>query len=210
MGTAGFSNALKAGDRGESILDNVSRQTPRVEGEAQESPTMFNFTANDSAISGSTPLTSVKVENGDDQPRAQRIYLSISGMTCASCVGAVTQKIEEIAGTSEVAVDFIGKSAVVVVAGEELVSEVTMKIEEAGFEAEVVSSESLIPSSGRSRPQALWTVELAIGNMSSTSCVGDIRSAVRNLKFVHAIDVVILQRQDLPHSLLMQPHVRTF
>jgi copper chaperone CopZ len=211
MGNAGFSNGLNAGSRGESVLGSVSRQTPQGEGEAKESPTAFNSTANDSAVSCSTPLALVQVESGDDQPRqSQRIYLSISGMTCASCVGTVTQKIEEVAGTSEVAVDFIGKSAVVVVAGEELVSEVTSKIEEAGFEAEVVSSESLVPSSGRSRLQVLWTVELAIDDMSSTSYVGDIRSAVRNLKFVHAIDVVTLQRQDLPRSLLMQPRVRTF
>jgi copper chaperone CopZ len=138
-------------------------------------------------------LALVKVESADDQSRqAQRIYLSISGMTCASCVGSVTQKIEEVAGTSEVAVDFIGKSAVVVVARKELASEVTAKVEEGGFEAEVVSSEAVTPSRRDPMPQALWTAEFAIHDMSSTSCVESIQSAVENLKFVRSVDVVSL------------------
>ena len=92
----------------------------------------------------STQLPFVKVEAADDQScQAERLYLSISGMTCASCVDAVTRKIEEVPGASEVAVDFIGKSAVVVIASKNLVDEVIAKVDEAGFEAELVSSEPL-------------------------------------------------------------------
>jgi copper chaperone CopZ len=107
----------------------------------------FKSSSRDSPDVSSTPLSLVKIENADDLSRqAERLYLSISGMTCASCVGSVTQKIEEVAGASEIAVDFIGKSAVVVIARKDLTNEVIAKVEEAGFEAELVSSESLTPS----------------------------------------------------------------
>jgi Cu+-exporting ATPase len=160
----------------------------------KESAISLESGARNSAAVSSTGLQLVKVDIADDSSRhAQRLYISISGMTCASCVGAVTGKIEEVAGVSEVAVDFIGKSAVVVIPRKELAHEITTKVEEAGFEAEILSSESLLPSPD-SKSQTLWTAELIVHNMS-TSCVEDVRSAVKGLHLVRSIDVVRCQRE---------------
>ena len=111
-------------------------------------------------------------------------------------MGAVTQKIKEVAGVSDVAVDFIGKSAVVVIPRKELAHQITEKIEEAGFEAEVISSESLLPAPDR-KSHALWAAELIVHNMSS-SCVEDMLSTVKRLHCVHSIDVVRSQPKRLP------------
>jgi copper chaperone CopZ len=149
----------------------------------------------------STELRSVNIENADDPSRhAQRIYLSISGMTCASCVGAVTDKIKEVAGVSEVAVDFIGKSAAVVISRKELADDVTMKIEEAGFEAEIVSSESLSPPRD-SKLQPFLAADVIIHNMGA-SCIGDIQSTLQRLEFVRSIEVVSSEQKQLRGSLL--------
>jgi P-type Cu+ transporter len=137
----------------------------------------------------SAQLHHVNIESAEDCHRhAQRIYISVSGMTCASCVGAVTRKIEEVVGASEVAVDFIGKSAVAVISRKELTDDVVMKIEEAGFEAEVVSSEPLLPPL-KSESQQVWAADLIIHEISSTY-VEEIRTMLRQLECVHSVDVV--------------------
>jgi copper chaperone CopZ len=129
----------------------------------------LELTSRESSAVNSTQLPFVKVETPDDQSRqTERLYLSISGMTCASCVDSVTRKIEEVSGASEVAVDFIGKSAVVVVATKDLVNEVIAKVDEAGFEAELVSSEPLTPSRLDPKLQAssvMRTVSLRVEGM---------------------------------------------
>ena len=61
------------------------------------------------AVGKPRELSLVKVERPDSlDQQAKRIYPLISGMTRASCVGAVTEKIGEVAGVSEVAVDLLG------------------------------------------------------------------------------------------------------
>jgi copper chaperone CopZ len=131
----------------------------------------LELTSRESSAVSSARLPFVKVETSDDQShQVERLYLSISGMTCASCVDSVTRKIEEVSGASEVAVDFIGKSAVVVVARKDLVNEVIAKVDEAGFEAELVSSEPLTPSSLDPKLQAssvMRTVSLRVEGIFS-------------------------------------------
>lgn len=81
--------------------------------EAEESKISCDSGARNLQTASSAELHVVDVEDADDPFRhAERLYLSISGVTCASCVGAVTEKIKEVIGVSEVAVDFTGKSAV--------------------------------------------------------------------------------------------------
>ena len=129
----------------------------------------LELTSRESSAVNSTQLPFVKVETPDGQSRqAERLYFSISGMTCASCVDSVTRKIEEVPGASEVAVDFIGKSAVVVVASKDLADEVIAKLDEAGFEAELISSEPLTPSRLDPKLQAssvVRTVSLRVEGM---------------------------------------------
>ncbi|KAI9771884.1 MAG: hypothetical protein M1840_001654 [Geoglossum simile] len=154
----------------------------------------LELTSRESSAANSTQLPFVKVETSDDQShQAERLYLSISGMTCASCVDSVTRKIEEVSGASEVAVDFIGKSAVVVVARKDLVNEVIAKVDEAGFEAELVSSEPLTPSSLDPKLQAssvMRTVSLRVEGMFGECCPPKIIKALQNLGSVVKVEKV--------------------
>lgn len=68
-----------------------------------------------------------------------RVELSVGGMTCASCVTTVTGLLSDIPGVAEVAVSLIGKSATALVSRRGLVPQLKDAIEDAGYEAEVVS-----------------------------------------------------------------------
>jgi P-type Cu+ transporter len=157
------------------------------------------FSSNTPTTEKLDELIEVKVERAEDMNRgARRIYLSIGGMTCASCVGTVTEKIEEIAGTSEVAVDLLGKSAAVVIAREELASEVVDIVNDIGFEAELVSSESLVPSGPSAESHSLVRVELDIPGIGSSS-LEEIEAAVEGVGAVRLVDVVCISTLMFSH-----------
>ena len=80
-------------------------------------------------------------KNRDDGPL--RVTLSVGGMTCASCSGTITTMLLDVQGVSEATVSLLGKSASVIVDHTELVEVVVEMVKDCGFEAEVVSVESL-------------------------------------------------------------------
>jgi len=67
------------------------------------------------------------------------VQISIGGMTCASCVRALTEAISEHEGIVNVSVNLLGKSASVTVAHDGLVDTVLAAIGDAGFDGEVIS-----------------------------------------------------------------------
>lgn len=72
-----------------------------------------------------------------------RLSLSVGGMTCASCTNTVTSIASDIPGVSDVVVNLIGKSATAIIAKKELADQLVEAIEDAGYEAEVVTLEPL-------------------------------------------------------------------
>jgi copper chaperone CopZ len=116
---------------------------------------------------------------------ARRIYFSIGGMTCASCFGAVTEYIEEVAGVTRVAVDLIGKSATAVVPDEKLYEEIVKKVEDAGFEAEVVSTELIDMKS-----EVLWVADFDIRGMADPEGAEKVAEAVKSVMGVKDVNVV--------------------
>ena len=71
-----------------------------------------------------------------------RLMLSVGGMSCSSCSGAITKMVAEIDGVAEVAVSLLSKSATVIIENKELVGIVVETVEDGGFEVEVISVES--------------------------------------------------------------------
>jgi copper chaperone CopZ len=114
-------------------------------------------------------------------------------MTCASCANAVRESVEHIPGVSEVAVDLIGKSATAVIARKDLAEVMKQNIEDVGYDAEVVSLESIRPisdKSGSGIEPSLWTADFDIQGMTCASCESSVRTAVEKLPFVQSVDVV--------------------
>ena len=97
-------------------------------------------------------------------PGPQRLTLSIGGMTCASCVSTIASLVEQMDGVSDVAIDLLGNSGTVLVERPELVNQVVSAIEDAGYEASIVSVEPMQESSPKEGPQAR-TLSLLVDGM---------------------------------------------
>lgn len=89
----------------------------------------------------------VNAENTTDPDLAEngpfRVTLSIGGMTCSACSGTIMKMVSGLHGVSDVAVSLLSKSATVIVNQKELANIVAEAVEDCGFEAEVLTVESL-------------------------------------------------------------------
>lgn len=70
-----------------------------------------------------------------------KLTISIGGMTCAACSNTITALASDIPGVLDMAVSLIGKSATAVIQRKGLVDTLVQAIEDAGYDADVVSVE---------------------------------------------------------------------
>ncbi|THH07481.1 hypothetical protein EW145_g3359 [Phellinidium pouzarii] len=132
-----------------------------------------------------TPKTSVASES-------YKATFSIGGMTCASCIVAVTRAASEVSGVSDIAVNLIGNSATATIEKEDLVSALVDAIEDAGYECELVSIESIKPKTTPKKKPAPkprqehgpYRATFSIGGMTCASCVGNVRNAAYDVQGV--------------------------
>ncbi|EMD40876.1 hypothetical protein CERSUDRAFT_111457 [Gelatoporia subvermispora B] len=129
------------------------------------------------------PLSSTSPRNAAKQEADGpfRLILSVGGMTCASCSNTVTELVSDIPGVSEVVVNLLGKSTTAVVDRKELVSQVVEVIEDAGYEAEVMSMELLQSDSAEDELAGPRTVSLRIDGMFCSHCPEKVMTALQSL-----------------------------
>ncbi|THH32721.1 hypothetical protein EUX98_g1470 [Antrodiella citrinella] len=123
-----------------------------------------------------------------------QLILSIGGMTCVSCSNTITEALQELPGVSDVTVNLLGSSGSATVKGGEYVKAVVEAIEDAGYEAEVISTEPVfVPS--RSNPTAQkdngegFRLTLSVGGMTCASCTSTITDTM--LAFPGVSDVAV-------------------
>lgn len=128
---------------------------------------------------------------------AYKISLSIGGMTCASCSNTITDLLNNLPGVTEVVINLIAHSGFVTVDSEDRVKLVVESVEDAGYEAEVVS---LVPVSpppvrhGRSggESEGPFRVTLFVGGMTCASCSNTITSLVSDVPGVSDVTVDLI------------------
>lgn len=112
-----------------------------------------------------------------------RAIFYVGGMTCASCVGAVSDSIEEALGAnlskeSPFSVNLVQHSATVVVPSKQLVNTIVNAVLDAGFECKVLE---ILPV----KRSATTKITAAIGGITCSACANSIQSAVDELPFVY-------------------------
>ncbi|KAF9476123.1 heavy metal translocatin [Pholiota conissans] len=110
-----------------------------------------------------------------------RVTLSIGGMTCSSCSGTITKMLSDLQGVSEIAVNFLGKSATLLVDRRQRVDEVVETVEDCGFEVEVMSVETPTSMNSDSAANGLRTVTLHVDGMFCERCPEKLIAAVESL-----------------------------
>ncbi|KAL6309592.1 heavy metal translocatin [Sparassis latifolia] len=115
---------------------------------------------------------------------AQRVILSVGGMTCASCFNTVTDVMSAIPGVSDVVVNLLGGSAIAVVDSKDLAAGIVEAIEDAGYEAEVISTEAIEFTQGENDEETSGprTVSLRVDGMFCYHCPGKVMSALSSFE----------------------------
>ena len=112
------------------------------------------------------PLVAPKAKPHTSETRSFRVILSIGGMTCASCVTTITDILMDIAGVSEAAVNLLGNSATALVTDEKIAALTVEAIEDAGYEAKIVTLEPVNSHAEDDSASLPRTVTLHIHGMS--------------------------------------------
>ncbi|WVQ96615.1 hypothetical protein IAU59_003720 [Kwoniella sp. CBS 9459] len=123
-------------------------------------------------------------------PTKWRSVFAIEGMTCASCSGAISSMLKDREGIESTHIDVLGHSGTVVHSSEISVDEIKDLIEDAGYEAELSSTEALERPSPTSKEKGkgkahdgpkLRTVQIRVEGMFCHDCVRKINSYLDTL-----------------------------
>ena len=133
----------------------------------------------------------------EPEPQAFRAELSIGGMTCSACVGAITQAVQSLPFVRTVDVSLLTNSATVVVVGEARAREVVQAVEDAGFDASLESVEPLEKKEKEKekageKARALWKAEYSIGGMTCSACSNAITGQLEQLPFVESVSINVI------------------
>ncbi|KAI9663416.1 MAG: hypothetical protein M1829_006108 [Trizodia sp. TS-e1964] len=135
--------------------------------------------------------------NDDEEYEA---VLSIGGMTCASCTGAVTEGVQEIPWVRSINVTLITNSASVIFDGPKTrIQEIVDRVEDLGFDCnadECYSVErpppkQLLATPARPLPN-VHQATLSIEGMTCAACTSGVTNGVQELPWVRTVDVNLL------------------
>ncbi|HDK37510.1 MAG TPA: copper-translocating P-type ATPase, partial [Thiolapillus brandeum] len=120
------------------------------------------------------------------RPLLNAYTLTVSDMTCASCVGRVEKAILSVAGVREVAVDLVNQTAQVVGGDPQAVIDAVV---DQGYPAQLL--ELAEQDDG---------YELAIEDMTCSSCVATVEKAIMSVPGVRDVVVNLIEKNALVHG----------
>jgi Cu+-exporting ATPase len=120
--------------------------------------------------------------------------LAITGMTCSSCVSAITHAVEELPAVQSINVNLLTHTGTVVFSGKHRCDEVVNTIEDCGFDVVVEKLEDVpAPKSANAatlkRQSEKWRATYAIGGMTCSRCSGFINDALIQHSWIEKVDV---------------------
>ncbi|PPQ76499.1 hypothetical protein CVT24_010860 [Panaeolus cyanescens] len=102
------------------------------------------------------------------QEEPQVVQLSVGGMTCAACVGTISDALSELSGISDVSVNLLGKSASAVIASSQIADAVVERIEDLGYDCQVISISPIVSSSAAKKTHKSRILSLELQGTRST------------------------------------------
>jgi Cu+-exporting ATPase len=122
--------------------------------------------------------------------------LAITGMTCSSCVSAITHAVEQLPAVQSINVNFLTHSGTVVFNSKHQCDEIVNTIEDCGFDVIVEKLEDVpAPRSANAatlkRQSEKWRATYAIEGMTSSHCSGYITSALEQHPWIEKVEVEV-------------------
>ncbi|KAL6711869.1 hypothetical protein ACN47E_002912 [Coniothyrium glycines] len=159
----------------------TTSRTPSFDSSAdchEKSPTSDTFVVVDS-----TPSSEV-----------YKATLALSGMTCSSCVSAITHAVQQHAWVRSVNVNLLTNSGVVVFEGKHRCAEIVDTVEGCGFDVTVEQLEEVKSKTTRSTPPTRlqperWRAMYALGGLTCAACVGNVTRALQPHSWIEKVDI---------------------
>ncbi|KAJ5084987.1 hypothetical protein N7532_009758 [Penicillium argentinense] len=129
-----------------------------------------------------------------DSPKAVKVTISITGMTCGTCVGKISEALEVHSWVQSVNVTLLTNSAMVTIKDKGHVTDILQSIEDVGYEATVEQIDEY-PTQGETdhEPQnATLRASYSVGGMTCSSCIGAINGALKNFGWIKKVDINLL------------------
>ncbi|RJE19401.1 Heavy-metal-associated domain protein [Aspergillus sclerotialis] len=124
----------------------------------------------------------------NDQEFTARV--SIGGMSCSSCVNAITDEVRALEFIKDINVNLLTNSATLVYTGPRSNIDIVIEhIEDIGFEA---SLDEVSANSRSSQTPKTFVAEVAISGMTCGSCVGTVTRGLEELPFVTKASVNLM------------------
>jgi P-type Cu+ transporter len=121
-----------------------------------------------------------------------RLTLSVGGMTCASCISAITQVLSRLPGVRDVSVSLLGSSATAILDNKVIVGDVVEAIRDAGYEADVASIQPLNSGTATFEMDGPLHVTLSVGGMTSAACSSTITQVLSEQEGVIDVSVTLI------------------
>ena len=124
--------------------------------------------------------------------------ISITGMTCSACTGAITEAVNTLGFVRSINVSLLTNSATVEFEEKPNAKTIVDAIEDTGFDAVLEHIQDLNPKAKAKRQSRLmqadvWRATYAIGGMTCSACSSAITGTVENLSFVKTVDINLIQ-----------------
>ena len=121
-----------------------------------------------------------------------RLTLSVGGMTCASCITAITQVVSRLPGVRDVSVSLLGSSATAILDDKVIVGDVVEAIKDAGYEADVASIQPLNSGTSTFETDGQLHVTFSVGGMTSAACSSTITQVLSEQEGVTDVSVSLI------------------
>ncbi|KAL1794626.1 hypothetical protein ACET3X_006442 [Alternaria dauci] len=135
-----------------------------------------------------------------DSQVASQVYkatLALTGMTCSSCVSAITHAVQQHPWVQSVNVNLLTNSGVVVFNGKEKCEDLVETIEDCGFDVAVEKLEEIQSTSsgtGAANMQETerWRAVYSLGGLTCSACVGNVNQALQPLTWIEQVDINLI------------------
>ncbi|KEY70044.1 hypothetical protein S7711_09870 [Stachybotrys chartarum IBT 7711] len=136
----------------------------------------------------------VVIESASAPTKVFQASISITGMSCSSCVSKITAALEQKPWVRSANVALLTQSTTVEFDGEQNTEELVKIIIGLGYEAslEHVDELPLAPRAGTRATADLWRASCSIEGMTCSSCVGSISKALDSFPWTKSVDVNLI------------------
>ncbi|KAH8732750.1 E1-E2 ATPase-domain-containing protein [Phaeosphaeriaceae sp. PMI808] len=134
------------------------------------------------------------IPNSTDSYVLYKATLAITGMTCSSCVSAITHAVEQLPIVQSVNVNLLTHTSTVIFRSQSKLSEIVSAIEDCGFDVTVAKLEETSTPGLRNAPivkqrSESWRATYAVGGMTCSRCSGFVKEALGQHPWIEKVDV---------------------